>query len=149
MYKSTFDALEDEPLLYPNLMTLGVLGHSAAKRWTIETISSTIMNPILGEIGKIPDLVLLPAEGNTGILLEAWAQGHRRACKVLDTDWARMGRKARALRDGRILKEATHLLIFLGIRSDYYEKIAMREAKKGRQVFTVDPKSGEVVHWSL
>jgi len=149
MYKSTFDALEDEPLLYPNLMTLGVLGQSAAKRWSMESISNSVMNPILGEIGKIPDLVLLPAEGNTGILLEAWAQGHRCACKILDTDWARMGRKARALRDGRILKEATHLLIFLGLRSDYYEKIAMREAKKGRQVFTVDPKSGEVTLWSL
>jgi hypothetical protein len=107
------------------------------------------MNPLLGEVGKIPDVVLIPAEGNTGILLQDWAEGHRSACKVLETDWVRAGRRARALRDGRILKEATHLLIFLGIRSDYYEKIAMREAKKGRTVFTVDPKSGDLVLWSL
>ena len=152
MYKSTFDCLQDEPLLYPNLTTLGVLGHSTAKRWTRESIANSIMNPILGEIGKVPDIILIPAEGTTSILLEAWAENHRlppNACKALDTDWARMGRKARALRDSRILKEATHLLIFLGIRSDYYEKIAMREAKKGRPVFIVDPKSGEVEQWSL
>jgi hypothetical protein len=141
--------LEDEPLLFPNLTTLGILGHSTAKKWNRDSVANSIMNPILSEIGKIPEVILIPAEGDTGILVQGWAEGHRTACKVLDTDWVRMGRKARALRDSRILKEATHLLIFLGIRSDYYEKIAMREAKKGRQVFTVDAKSGEVVHWTL
>ncbi len=53
------------------------------------------------------------------------------------------------MRDARILKEATHLLFFLGKSSDYYEKIAIREVKKGRVVYTVDPTTHKLVLWEL
>ena len=147
MYSSTFEALEDTPLEEKGEAILGILGNSAAKRWTRETIADMVINPVLGELGKMPDTILIPSEGTTSILLQMWSESHKVDCKVLETDWTRMGKKARAVRDSGILKQATCLLIFLGIRSDYYEKIAIREAKKGRKVFTVDATTGEIVQW--
>jgi hypothetical protein len=147
MSYNTYEALGDTPFTQSQKTILGVIGSSTAKRWTRETVANSIMNPVLGEFEKLPDTILLAAEGTVSILIHMWSDSHRVQCKVLETDWSRMGRKARAVRDSKILKEATHLLIFLGIRSDYYEKIAMREAKKGRSVFTVSASTGEIVLW--
>ena len=147
MSYNTYEALGDTPFTQSQNTILGVLGSSTSKRWTRETVADSIMNPVLGEFEKLPDTILLASEGTVSILIQMWSEAHRVQCKVLETDWSRMGRKARAVRDSKIMKEATHLLIFLGIRSDYYEKIAMREAKKGRTVFTVAAGTGEIVLW--
>jgi hypothetical protein len=147
---STLELLEEpvKPVVTQQI-TLGFLGNSAAAKWTRETIAETIMNPLIGEIERLPDTILMPSEGNTSILLNIWADRQNIPCQPIDADWARMGRKARIMRDARILKEATHLIFFLGTRSDYYEKMAIREAKKGKVVFTVDAVSGELVQWVL
>ncbi len=146
--KSTAELLgeeEDIPLTQPRPIILGILGHSS--KWTRETIADGVMNPLLSELGKLPYTILLPSEGDTSMLLQIWAERQGVGHQVLDADWKRLGRKARALRDGRILKESTHLFFFLGSRSDYYEKVAIREAKKGKIVFTMDQESNEIVQW--
>jgi len=91
--------------------------------------------------------VLLPTEGNTSIFIQIWAERNKIPCTPIEADWSRMGRKARALRDSRIVKEATHLLFFLGKRSDYYEKMAIRELKKGKIVYTIDATEGALTQW--
>lgn len=107
------------------------------------------MNPLISEIGKLPFNILLPSEGDTSILLQIWTERQGIGHQVLDADWKRLGRKARSIRDSRILKESTHLLFFLGTRSDYYEKVAIREAKKGKVVFTMDQENNELVQWVI
>jgi len=146
---STLELLDDVKPVVAKPVVLGVLGNSAAAKWTRETIAETIMNPLLGEIERLPDTILMPSEGNTSILLQIWADRQNIPCQSIDADWARMGRRARIMRDARILKEATHLIFFLGARSDYYEKMAIREAKKEKIVFTVDATSGELIQWVI
>lgn len=145
--KSTAELLGEEvpPVTHARPITLGVLGQSS--KWTRDTIAEGVMNPLISEMGKLPFAMLLPSEGDTSMLLQIWADRQGIGHQVLDADWKRLGRKARALRDGRILKESTHLLFFLGNKSDYYEKVAIREAKKGKTVFTMDQESNELVQW--
>ena len=144
--KTTLELLDDvTPLTH---LSLGVLGSSDATYWNSNTISD-IINPIISEIGNIPTSLNLPAKGITSLLIQAWGEKHKIACKVIDSDWIRLGRKARALQDGRIIKDSSHLVFFVGSRSDYYEKIAIREAKKGKTVYTVDGKTRELVQWVL
>jgi len=140
--KSTLELLDDLPSRQPvTRVVVGVLGHSSSTKWGRDSIAELVMNPVLADLGKMPDEILIPTEGTTGVFLEAWAERMGVDCKPIETSWARMGRKARAVRDGKILKDSTHLIFFLGTRSDYYEKIAIREVKKGRKVYTINPKT--------
>jgi hypothetical protein len=125
---------------------LGVLG--ATERYTKESILNDVINPILEQEGRMPTHLLLPAEGTSSMLLSIWAERMRLTTAEYTCDWKTLGRRARALRDARILKESTHLILFCGAKSDYYEKIAQREAKKGRTVFTVSP-AGEITEWTV
>jgi hypothetical protein len=147
--QSTTQLLNDEPLTTSAPIILGVLGHSNAQQWTLQTIADDLCSPLLGELGRIPEALVVPSDGTTSLLLQAWAERQKIAVTPLDADWVRLGRRARALRDARILKECSHLLIFLGKRSDTYEKLAIREAKKGKIVFTVDPETFEIVQWQV
>jgi hypothetical protein len=136
------ELLEETPILVKPII-LGILGNSKAATWTRDTIAESVMNPVISEIG-LPTTILMPTEGSTSILLQVWSDRQNIPTQPIDADWIRLGRRARALRDGRILKESTHLIFFLGPKSDYYEKVAIREAKKGKKVFTVDGKTNEI-----
>ena len=146
---TTRELLDDvEQVPVPEEVTLGVLGSSDAGYWNAYTISD-IINPIISEMGKMPTSLSLPAKGITSLLIQVWGEKQKILCKTVDSDWVRLGRKARALQDGRIIKDSSHLIFFVGSRSDYYEKIAIREAKKGKTVYTVDGKTRELVKWVL
>jgi len=149
--KSTLELLDDLPEESPTEtpdFTLGILGSSDATYWNSNTISD-IINPIISEIGKMPTSLSVPAKGITSLLIQAWGEKQKICCKTIDSDWIRLGRKARALQDSRIIKDSSHLVFFVGSRSDYYEKIAIREAKKGKTVYTIDGKTRELVEWVL
>ena len=147
--KSTLELLGDEPhaKYTGNSLVVGFLGYSSAAKWSRNSITDLIVNPLIGEIGRLPDMLLIPTEGITSTLLQIWAERLNIECQPIDSDWCRLGRKARALRDGKILKEASVLVFFLGSRSDYYEKIAIREVKKGKKVYAVDAKTGLLEEW--
>ena len=145
--KTTLELLDDMPEeIQSTNFTLGILGSSDASYWNMNTIADT-MNTLLEETEKLPTTINLPAKGITSLLLQAWGEKHDIVCKPVDSDWIRLGRKARALQDSRIIKDSSHLLFFVGSRSDYYEKIAIREAKKNKVVYTIDAKSREIVKW--
>ena len=151
MTKSTLELLDDLPIgetVQTLDFTLGVLGSSDATYWNSNTISD-IINPIISEIGKLPTSISIPAKGITSLLIQAWGEKQKISCKTIDSDWIRLGRKARALQDSRIIKDSSHLVFFVGSRSDYYEKIAIREAKKGKTVYTIDGKTRELIQWVL
>jgi hypothetical protein len=148
-YMSTLEVLDDSPLTQSKPIRLGVLGHSSDPHWDKKTIGETLLNPLVQELEKFPDEFLLGSGGNTSIYIQNWAETQGLLATVLEADWCKLGKRAGALRDGRILKEATHLLIFLGQRSNAYEKIAIREVKKGKKVYTVDPQTKDLTEWIM
>jgi hypothetical protein len=145
LIKTTLELLDDEPEQKSDEFTLGVLGSSEASYWNANTMAETI-NALLEETGKLPTSINLPAKGITSLLIQAWGEKQNIVCKPVDSDWIRLGKKARALQDSRIIKDSSHLLFFVGSRSDYYEKIAIREAKR-KVVYTIDAKTREIVKW--
>ena len=149
--KSTLELLGDLPEEIPEKLpvVLGVLGNSSAAVWTSQILLEKVLEPILGELGKNPEKILLPADGITSVFLETWAGKNKVDSKVYSADWKVLGRRAMVIRDSQIVKEASHLLVFLGGRSDYYEKMAMREVKKGKIVYTIETKTLELVEWEL
>ena len=128
------ETLDDNPVL-PQPILLGVLGHR--QDITYDILYDQIITPILSEIGRMPDRVILPSESTSSALLYGWAEKFKLSLIAYETDWNRLGRKARAIRDARIMQESTHFIIFLGKRSEYYEQHAHKIARKGKIVFTV------------
>lgn len=149
-YPSTLELLNDEPLVEPikaKPFILGFLGNSSDAYWNRETVVEQIVHPIIGEQDRLPTTLLLPSEGATSLLLESWADRQDIFKGIYDADWAKLGKRARALRDARIIKESTHLVLFLG-KSDYYEKIAIREVKKGKIVYCVAFDTHELTEYT-
>jgi hypothetical protein len=131
---STIDALGDSILeskqINPSDFVLGVIGNSSSKLFTPSYIKDSIIDPILSDKITFPQQVLLPSDGATSLFIESYFTKQHIPVTPFSADWKTFGRRARALRDTRILNESTHLLFFIGSRSDYYEKMAIREAKK-------------------
>lgn len=146
---STLEQLDDSFIKEESPFTLGVIGYSSSSFWSKESILSNIINPLLDELKQSPESILLPSDGHTSLLLESWAEINDVKVTAYSADWKSLGRRARALRDSRIIKESSHLLFFIGSRSDYYEKMAIREVKKGKIVYTVDPSSKDLIQWIL
>ena len=130
---------------YKNLC-LGVLG----KREDIsrEDFFEKIIHPLMELLGKMPDIVILPSDGMSSALVGAWADRCGVKTETLTAEWHKLGRKAVCLRDSRILKSSTHLLIFEQPKSEYIVKLGIREFKKGKSVYSVSPgKTWELMEW--
>lgn len=127
---------------------LGVLG----KRQDIskQELQEQIMIPILESLGRMPDLLLLPNDGTSSALLGLWGERCEVKTDTIIADWHKLGRRAVIMRDARITKAATHLLLFEGPRSDYIQKQGIRELKKGKSVFSVSAgKEWQIQEWEL
>lgn len=127
---------------------LGVLG----KREDIQKkdVFEKIIDPILESLGRQPDSILIASEGMTNILISEWAERNNIKHEMISADWRKLGRRAVVLRDARIIKGATHLLIFEQPKSEYNTKIGMRELKKGKQVFCITKgKDFDIEHWEI
>jgi len=125
--------IANDPLYTPTIIVLGVFGY---QNKVLFTDVQEIMTAILQEIGRIPDKILLPSEGNSSMFIQDWAESLHIKTQVFQSDWMRNGRSAQRFRDERIQKECTHALVFLSNRSDRLEKYAESLAKKGKIVFT-------------
>ncbi len=149
--KTTLELLGDDQtsIQRSKPIILGILGSSADNHWTTTTIQEEIVYPILAELGRLPDALILPSDGQTNLYLSAWAERQNLPLTPIQADWQRLGRRAGILRDSRILKDSTHLVFFLGPRSDKLEKAAIRELRKGKIVFTVDAKTYELAQLTL
>lgn len=139
------DCFTDEPSTadgIPKPIILGVLGYRTDA--TQNKLVEDVMTPLLQELGRVPERILLPSEGASSIFLSDWADGLQIHTQIYEADWRRHQRRALIYRDARIQEEATHFLIFLNKRSTANEKIAMRLARKGHPVLTVT-----YADWSL
>jgi hypothetical protein len=126
--------IANEELYTPTIIILGVFGYQNTV--TIADIQETVLISIVEEIGRLPDKILLPSEGNSSMYVQDWAESLHIKTQVFQSDWKRNGRSAQRFRDERIQKECTHALVFLSKRSDRLEKYAESLAKKGKIVFT-------------
>jgi hypothetical protein len=139
------DCFTDEPIntnSTPKSIILGILGHRTDA--TQEKLVEDVMTPLLQELGRLPERILLPSEGTSSIFLSDWAESLQIHTQIYEADWRRHQRRAIIYRDARIQEEATHFLIFLNKRSMANEKTAMRLARKGYPVMTIT-----YADWSL
>ena len=118
----------------PSIIIWGIFGYS--NQVSERDLQDQVLVPIGQELGRIPDRMLIPSEGNSSIYIQEWADSLRIKTQVFQSDWVRNGRIAQILRDDRMQKECTHALVFLSSRSDKLEKMAEKMAKKGKTVFT-------------
>jgi uncharacterized protein involved in exopolysaccharide biosynthesis len=126
---------ECEPIQNATPIFLGVIG--SRNDCNQKQILEDVMNPILQELKRTPDKVILPAEGTSTIYISDWAEILKIPSQTYEADWKRHLKRAKFLRDARIQQESTHYLIFLNKRSTFNEKLAERLAKKGSLVYTV------------
>ncbi len=136
--------LEDDAIIKsPEIIILGIFGHSNKVSET--DLHSNTLNLILQELGRLPDKVLIPTEGNTSIYIQEWAESLRIPMQVFQADIRKHQKRAWILRHDRIQKECTHALVFLSQRSTKLEKNAEQMVKKGKRVFTSYPCTQELV----
>ncbi len=131
------------PIEAPQLIILGIFGN-----WTKITeneLQEDILNPVVQELGRVPDRILIPTEGVTSIYIQEWAESMKISYQMYQADWKNSGRSAQILRDNRIRKECTHALVFLSPRSDKLEKSAEAMAKNGKRVFTSSWQTGHTL----
>ena len=114
---------------------LGVIGSRTDATET--RIRDEVLLPILQELGRMPDKLILPEEGASSIYIHDWADTMKIQSHIYQCDWQRHGKRAKIFRDSRIQEESTHFLIFLQKRSEFNEKLGTRLARKGYHVFTV------------
>ena len=121
---------------------LGILGiHNQISK---EDIHEKVIHPLLSVLGRLPDKILLPSDGTSSAYITIWASRNNIDTQCVEADWRKFQRKAGILRDARILKESNVLLTFVGSKSRSNEQTAMRQAKKGKQVFLVEPNPIEL-----
>lgn len=140
VWKATMDF--DEARIVGTPIYLGILG--IHNQITKEEIHEKVLHPLMSSLGRLPDKILLPAEGTSSAFISIWAERSHIDTQCIEADWRKFQRKAGILRDARILKECSHLLTFVGVKSRSNEQTAIRHAKKGKQVFLVEPNPIEL-----
>jgi hypothetical protein len=140
--KRTMSSVLKDSLFEPKALILGIIGHSNCI--SEADLHDQIILPLLQEIERVPDKILLPSEGNSSIYLQEWAETLSIATQVFHSDWSRNGKLAQIIRDDRIQKECTHGLVFLSKRSTRLEKMAEKLVKKEKVVFTSSHNRNEV-----
>jgi hypothetical protein len=101
-----------------------------------------ILTLILQELGRIPDIILIPTEGNSSIYIQDWAESLRIKTQIFHSDWVKNGKIAQIIRDNRIAKECSHALVFIKSNTlknqSKLEKLSETLCRKGKIVFTFD-----------
>lgn len=117
------------------MFVLGIIGSRA--RIEEKFLYEEVLHPIVDEQKALPDKVLVPAEGNSSVLIHSWAETYNIPVEVVCADWRIYGKKAPIMANAKIQKDSTHFLVLLGQRSTKNEILAESLAKKGKTVFTL------------
>ena len=124
----------EDTIYEPTVIVIGVFGNT--NKISEQDLQDNTLTLILQELGRIPDKVLIPSEGNSSIYIDSWAEALHIKTQTFQSDWARNGRIAQIIRDDRMAKECTHALVFVSDKSTKLEKFAEKMCKKGKIVFT-------------
>ena len=131
-----------KPSRYPIRSFWAILG--TREKSTLSELIDEVLNPVLSVVGRVPEKVVLPAEGESSIWIADWADSLSIPNQIYEADWRQHQRRAKIFRDARIQYESTHFIIFLNKRSTFNEKLALRLAKQGRRVFTIPYGSWDI-----
>jgi hypothetical protein len=128
----------DDNVYEPQVIIVSIFGNT--NKISEQDIQDNTLTLILQELGRTPDKVLIPTEGNSSIYIQDWAESLHIKTQTFQSDWNKNGKIAQILRDDRMAKECTHALIFLKKdilnKSNKLEKLAEKLCKKGKIVFT-------------
>ena len=124
----------NENIYEPQVIILGIFGNT--NKISEDDIRENTLTLLLQELERVPDKILIPAEGKSSIYIQEWAEMLKIKTQVFQADWVRNGKIAAIIRDDRISKECTHALVFLSPKSTKLEKMAEKLCKKGKFVFT-------------
>jgi hypothetical protein len=124
----------DEAIYEPDVIVLGIFGNT--NKVTEQELQENTLTLSLQEIGRVPDKILVPNEGNSSIYIQDWSEALHIKTQIFQADWVRNGKVAQIIRDDRMSKECTHALVFLSQKSTRLEKFAEKLCKKGKMVFT-------------
>lgn len=129
----------DDTIYKPDVIVLGVFG--STNKVSEQDLQDNTLVQILRELGRPPDKILIPTEGNSSIYIQEWAESLAIKTQSFQADWIRNGKIAQILRDDRIANECTHALVFLPAprgekTSSRLEKFAEKLCKKNKVVFT-------------
>ena len=119
------------PIRRPTRVVLGVLGTRNSTSY--DDFIEQILAPIT-EAWVIRDEIVAPAESESSQILVAWASANGVPISLVAADWVKQGKRAGLLRDARIQREGTHMLLLQGPRSNALSALAARLQRKGRQV---------------
>lgn len=129
------------PLRRPTRVVLGVLGTRNSTGY--DDFIEQILAPV-EEAWGTPDEVIAPAESESTQILVTWATRTGVPISLVTTDWIKQGKRAGLLRDARIQREATHLLLLQGPRSNALSTLAARLQRKGKPV-AISERPGDTV----
>jgi hypothetical protein len=129
----------DDIVYEPDIIILGIFG--SINKISEQDLQDNILTLILQELGRIPDKILIPTEGNSSIYIQEWAESLHIKTQIFHADWTKNGKIAQILRDDRMTKECTHALVFLPTpraiqKTSRLEKLAEKLCKRGKNVFT-------------
>ena len=125
----------------PDRIVLGVLGTRSNMRY--EDVEADILGPT-AEAWGIPDELVIPAEGDISFILQTWAKQKEIPVRLVACNWTSQGKRAGMLRDNQIQREATHMLLLQGPRSNALMQLAQRLERKGRPV-VISERPGQPV----
>jgi hypothetical protein len=115
----------------PTRIVFGVLG--TRNKMSYEDFVTQILDPVT-EAWGLPAEILAPADGESAEVLQTWATHHRIPVTLVVADWKRDGKRAGMLRDSRIQRDASHMILLQGPRSNALTTLAGRLQRKGRPV---------------
>lgn len=122
-----------DDIFEPAIIVIGVFGSNKVSE---QDLQENTLCLILQELGRMPDKILIPTEGNSSIYIQDWAEALHIKSQTFHSDWIKNGRIAQIIRDDRMAKECTHALVFLSQKSTRLDKMAEKICKKGKVVFT-------------
>jgi hypothetical protein len=125
----------------PERLVLGVLGTRSNIRY--EELDAQILGPLVEAWGN-PDEIVLSAEGDSSAAIQGWAERHKIPVSLVSSDWKTQGRRAGLLRDARIQRDSTHLLLLQGPRSNALSTLGLRLSRKGRPVVISERPGQEI-----
>jgi hypothetical protein len=125
----------------PERIVFGVLGARNNVRY--EDVERDILQPLLDKWPN-PDELILALDSDVAYVIQGWAERRGIPVRIIAADWIKHGRRASVLRDACIQREASHLVLLQGPRSNALSQLAGRLNRKGRNV-AISSRPGEPV----
>lgn len=139
----------------PIYTVFGVLG--TRNKISYEEFVEHIMNPIV-EVWGLPAEIMCYEEGELSEYFSRWirlfhSDSENESARppnlhCLKAEWGRHGKKAGFMRDATIKRDATHLILLQGPRSNAFTTLASSFHKKGKPVVISVRPGKEVVEFS-